>query len=287
MAMELHPLHETIGANVTGPNLSQKIDEDMFQDILVQFQQYALLVFPDQILTDEQQISFSERFGPLEITKTGSDGAGTRRVRLTNIGPDGTALPPDHRQNLIGRANRLWHADSSFTPVPAWASILSAREVPTEGGNTEFVNMRAVYAALPKGLKTKIENRVAVHDFAHSRGQVKAELMTHAERAEVPPVRQALVLAHGPKLGRSLYIGSHVSHIEGLSAAESDHLIDSLLPFATQSQFIYSHRWHRHDLVMWDNRCVIHRGTPYRDDRERRCLVRTTVAGTAPTLPVG
>ena len=285
MTLESHTLHDTLGARIDGLGLGQPIDNALFVEILAQFRRHALLLFPGQDLTDEQQIVFSERFGPLEITKTGSDGAGTRQVRLTNIGPDGAVLPSDHRQNLIGRANRLWHADSSFKPVPAGPSILSAREVPAHGGNTEFINMRAVYAALPAGLKAKVEYRVAVHDFAHSRAQVNTGLMTDAERAEVPPVRQALVLDHGSKLGRSLYIGSHVSHIEGLCAADSDRLIDSLMGFATQAQFIYSHRWQRHDLVMWDNRCVIHRGTPYDDDREHRCLVRTTVAGTAPTLP--
>lgn len=282
--LEITPLHPLFAARVRGLDLARGVSERDFATVREAFERHSILVFPAQDIDDVQQIAFSERFGPLETTKLGTNGAGSKLVILTNIGPDGGIVPASDRQVLNNKANQLWHSDSSFKPIPARASMLSGREVPGGGGDTEFVSMRAVWAALPEALKCAVDGRVAIHDYAHSRDRVDPALMTAAERAALPPVRQAMVLDHGA-FGRSLYLGSHVARIEGMDEAESRALIERLLEFATQPRFVFAHRWSRHDLVLWDNRAVIHRATPFRSGEERRHMVRTTIAGDAPTLP--
>jgi alpha-ketoglutarate-dependent 2,4-dichlorophenoxyacetate dioxygenase len=282
--LDVTPLHPLFAARVSRLDLIRGISDADFVTILDAFERYSVLVFPDQNIDDARQIAFSERFGPLETTKTGTNGAGSPLVILTNVGGDGRIVPPNDRQILNNKANRLWHTDSSFKPIPARASMLSAREIPPGGGaDTQFVSMRAVYAELPEDLKRAVEGKVAVHDYTYSRSQIDPTLITDAERAAVPPVRQAMVLNHS-RYGRSLYIGSHASRVEGMNEADGRALLDRLLAFATQPRFVFSHRWAPHDLVLWDNRAVIHRATPFRSADERRRMVRTTIAGDAPTL---
>ena len=276
------PLHRFFGAIVEGVDVTKRISDETFAQLHNALTEFSVLVFPGQNINDAEQITFSQRFGSLETTKTGTRGAGSPLVILSNIGEDNRIVPFADRLNMVNRANMQWHADSSFKRIPAQTSILSAREVPVTGGNTEFVSMRAVYAELPEDLRQAAEDRVAIHDFAHSRDKVDPNLMTDSERATLPPVRQAMVLDQGHKL--SLYIGSHVSDVEGMTTSESRKLIDRLLSFATQKQFIYRHTWCLHDLVMWDNRSVIHRAQPFINHKERRRMVRTTIAGVTPTV---
>ena len=276
------PLHRLFGAIVEGVDVTKPIHDETFTEFQNALTEFSVLVFPGQEINDAQQIAFSQRFGPLETTKVGTRGTGSPLVILSNIGEDNRVVPFADRLNMVNRANMQWHADSSFKRIPAQTSILSAREVPVTGGNTEFVSMRVVYAELPEDLKQAVEDRVAIHDFAHSRDKVDPNLMTDSERATLPPVRQAMVLDQGHKL--SLYIGSHVSDVEGMTTSESRKLIDRLLSFATQKQFIYRHTWCLHDLVMWDNRSVIHRAQPFINHEERRRMVRTTIAGVTPTV---
>ena len=276
------PLHRLFGAIVEGVDVTKPIHDETFTELQNALTEFSVLVFPGQEINDAQQIAFSQRFGPLETTKVGTRGTGSPLVILSNIGEDNRVVPFADRLNMVNRANMQWHADSSFKRIPAQTSILSAREVPVTGGNTEFVSMRVVYAELPEDLKQAVEDRVAIHDFAHSRDKVDPNLMTDPERATLPPVRQAMVLDQGHKL--SLYIGSHVSDVEGMTTSESRKLIDRLLSFATQKQFIYRHTWCLHDLVMWDNRSVIHRAQPFINHKERRRMVRTTIAGVTPTV---
>ena len=276
------PLHRLFGAIVEGVDLTKRINDETFAQLRNALTEFSVLVFPGQDINDAEQIGFSQLFGPLETTKIGTRGTGSPLVILSNIGEDNRIVPFTDRLNMVNRANMQWHADSSFKRIPAQTSILSAREVPVTGGNTEFVSMRVVYAELPEDLKQAVEDRVAIHDFAHSRDKVDPNLMTDSERATLPPVRQAMVLDQGHKL--SLYIGSHVSDVEGMTTSESRKLIDRLLSFATQKQFIYRHTWCLHDLVMWDNRSVIHRAQPFINHKERRRMVRTTIAGVTPTV---
>jgi len=277
---DLHPL---FAAEVKGLDPAGDIDDRLFGRVSEAFARRSVLVFRDQNIDDDRQIAFSERFGPLEATKVDTPGAGSKVVILTNVDDTGNLLQPTSRQILNGRANQFWHTDSSFKEMAAAASMLSARQIPPDGGNTEFISMRAVYAALPKRLKDAVAGRVAIHDYTYGRTKVDPHLVTDGERATLPPVRQAMVLDHGAH-GKSLYIGAHVAAIEGMAEADSRELIDELTDFATQEQFIYSHGWRPHDLVLWDNRATLHRGTAYDRTAHRRTMVRTTIAGTVSTL---
>lgn len=278
---QLHPL---FAAEVVGLDLSKAVPDSDFQTIEDAFRHQSVLVFRDQQIDDDQQITFSERFGELETTKVGTVGAGSKLVILSNMNEDGVVVPPTDKQVLNNRANRLWHADSSFKAMPAKASMLSARVIPSKGGDTEFISMRAVYAALPEDVKKAAENKVVIHDYAYSRSKIDPNLVTDEERAAVPPVRQAMVIDHGPQLGKSLYLGAHAARVEGMGEAEGRALIDELMAFATQPRFAYTHKWQPHDLLLWDNRSVVHRATPFESSTEKRLMVRTTIAGDVPTL---
>ncbi len=276
------PLQPLFAASVSGFDLTKEADEATFAIVRDAFEKHSVLVFPGQAITDEQQVRFSERFGPLEATRAGANGAGSKLIVLTNIAADGSIGAPSDKQVLNNRANQIWHADSSFKPMPARASMLSAREIPSRGGDTQYASMRAAYAALPDEDKRLVEGLVAMHDFGWSRSRIDPTLVTEAERAANPPVRQAVVV-DGPH-GKALYLGAHARSIEGMDEAEGRALIDRLIAFGTQERFVYSHRWAPHDLILWDNRAVLHRATPFQSSNERRHMVRTTVAGTEPTL---
>jgi len=176
-------------------------------------------------------------------------------------------------------ANMLWHSDSSFKPVPSLCSLLSARIVPPEGGATEFASARCAYASLPEALKQRARDGVVVHDFSWSRDQIRPGFFTDKERAEYPPVRHPLV-RRNPVNGReSLFLGAHASHVEGLPVAEGRAFLKELLDHVTQPQFCYHHEWQEGDLIIWDNRCVLHRATPFDTTRYKRLMQRTTVSG--------
>ncbi len=278
----IEPLHPLFAGRVTGLDLRRAATDREVATIRDALARLSVLVFPDQPIDDAAQIAFSARLGPLEATRGGAKGAGSPVIVLTNIGPDGTIAPPTDKQALNNRANSHWHADSSFKPVPAAASMLSAREVPGDGGDTQWASLRAAWDALPEALQRAARGRVAIHDFAWSRGRIDPTLVTEAERADWPPVRQALVLErpHGP----SLYLGAHARSIEGMDEAAGRALLDELTAFATQDRFVLTHRWAAGDLVLWDNRAVLHRATPFASNSARRHMVRTTIAGEAPTL---
>lgn len=185
---------------------------------------------------------------------------------------------------LYQSGNQLWHTDSSFKPVPAMASLLSGREVPPVGGETEFASMRHAYATLPEGAKARLEGRVVVHSILYSRSTIAKGLFDPDHEKELPPVRQALVRAN-PRNGRkSVFIGSHAWYIEDVPYDESRKLLDELLAHGTRAEWVLPHRWKQWDLVMWDNRCVLHRGRPWDAAQHRRVMRRTTVAGEGPTV---
>ena len=281
--IEVKRLHDHFAAEVTGLDLTRPIDDEAFAEVEATFREHSVLIFPNQPLNDDQQIAFSERFGPLEVTKVGTAGAGSKLIILSNIGPDGEVVALGDRALLNNKANQHWHADSSFKVNPAHASLLSGRVIPAEGGNTEYISMRAVYAELSDEMKQKIEGLVVIHDFAYGRAKIAPHLVTDEERKAVPPVRQAMVLDHGAH-GKSLYLGAHAASVEGLSEREGRALIDELMAFASLEKFIYSHKWRQDDVILWDNRAVVHRATPFPNQEQRRRVVRTTIAGKGPTL---
>ena len=282
------PIHPCLGARVTGVDLTAPLDEASFRRIFDAFQEHSVLVFHDQRLRDEPQMAFSRRFGPLEetIKATGRENRlHPNLVDLSNTDPDhdGRLMDWTDRRMLYQSGNQLWHTDSSFKPVPAMASLLSGREVPPVGGETEFVSMRHAYATLPEATRRRLEGRVAVHSILYSRSTIAKGLFDPQHEKGLPPVRQALVRANPSTGRRSIYIGSHAWYIEGMPYDESRGLLDELLAHTTRPECVYQHRWRQWDLVMWDNRCVLHRGRPWDAAVHRRVMRRTTVAGEGPT----
>ena len=286
--MKITPLHPVLGARVEGVELTA-MDDATRKAVFDAFQEYSVLVFHEQRLTDESQMAFSERlFGPLETTlkATGKeDRLHPKLVDLSNI-------DPDHDERLMGwndrrmiyqSGNQLWHTDSSFKPVPAMASLLSGREVPPSGGETEFVSMRHAWATLPEETRRKLDGRVVVHSILYSRATIAKGLFDPEHERELLPVRQALVRANPVNGRKGIYIGSHAWYVEGMDYAESRRLLDDLLAHTTRTECIFQHHWKQWDLVMWDNRCVLHRGRPWDTTAHKRVMRRTTIAGEKPT----
>jgi alpha-ketoglutarate-dependent 2,4-dichlorophenoxyacetate dioxygenase len=281
--MKTIPLTSLFAARIEGVDVARGIDGATMAGLRDALDRFAVLVLPGQVIDDPAQIAFSQGFGTLEMTRPGALGAGSAVIVLSNIGPGGEIAAPSDKQLLNNKANRHWHHDSSFKPIPARASLLSAREIPSAGGNTEFAFMRGAFAALEAPEQARLRGMVALHDFGWSRARVDPTLVTEAEKTQHPAVRQAVVLEENP-YGPALYLGAHARSIDGMTEAESRALIDRLMAHATEDRFIYSHRWSPGDLLVWDNRAVLHRATPFASTTERRHMVRTTVAGQAPTL---
>ncbi|HUA54632.1 MAG TPA: TauD/TfdA family dioxygenase [Candidatus Sulfotelmatobacter sp.] len=284
MALTITKLHPLFGAEIGGVDTGRPMDDAMFGAIRAALDDYSLLVFHDQTLDDGSQVAFSERFGPLEKTISANAAGGTHFARQSNIDIDtGAVIPPEDRRMIYQKGNMLWHTDSSFKPVPSLCSLLSARVVPAAGGDTDFASARAAYDALPDATKARIEGLVAEHSLAYSRGLIGPDVLTEAQKNEVPPVRQAVVRANPANGRKAIYAGSHASHIVGWPAEEGRALLRELNDFITQPRFCYTFRWRAGDLVIWDNRCLLHRATPYDGTRYKRLMQRTTVAGDGPT----
>ncbi len=251
---------------------------------------YAVLLFRDQDITDEQQMAFSLNFGEREnprggnVVKPQEFAAGLDRTqRRLQSRQDGKPLPRDSRAHLFNLGNCLWHSDSSFRPIPAKFSLLSARVVNPKGGNTEFADMRAAYDALDDETKAEIEDMICEHSLMYSRGSLGFLDYTDEEKEMFKPVRQRLVRTHPVHGRKSLYLSSHAGAILGMSVPEARVLLRDLTEHATQPEFVYVHKWTVHDLVMWDNRQTMHRVRRY-DQSQPRDMRRATVAGTQPTV---
>jgi alpha-ketoglutarate-dependent 2,4-dichlorophenoxyacetate dioxygenase len=281
------PLLPHFAARVEGVEL-KSMNGAVFKQVFDAFQEHSVLVFHEQRLSDEEQMSFSRRFGPLEesIKAPGKENRLHHNlIDLSNIDPeqDGKLIDWKDRRMLYQSGNQLWHSDSSFKPVPAMASLLSARGVPPVGGETEFASMRHAYATLPAEMQRRLEDKIAVHSILYSRHTIAPNLFDPDQADELPPVRQALVRANPVNGRKSIYVGSHAWYIEGLGFEESRRLLDDLLAHATRPETVYQHRWQPWDLVMWDNRCALHRGRPWDAGRHKRVMRRTTIAGEGPT----
>jgi alpha-ketoglutarate-dependent 2,4-dichlorophenoxyacetate dioxygenase len=268
-------------ARIDGVDLARPVDEPTWAAVSKALDEHSVLVFRGQSLDDDAQIAFSRRFGPLEITRSMNPAAGTPFARQSNLDiKTGEVIPPDDRRMVYQLANMLWHSDSSFKEVPSLCSLLSARIVPPEGGATEFASARCAYPTLPEPLTRRVETAVAVHDFAWSRDQIRPGFFTEKERAEYPPVRHPVVRTNPVNGRKSLFLGAHASHIVGMPVEDGRALLKTLLDHVTQPQFRYRHEWQEGDLVVWDNRCVLHRATPFDTTRHKRLMQRTTVSGT-------
>ena len=280
MAIVATRLTPHFAAQIDGADITRLLDDATWAEIRAAFEEHSILVFRGRTLDDETQIAFSHRFGSLEVTRSMNPAAGTPFARQSNLDiKTGEFIPVDDRRMIYQLANMLWHSDSSFKPVPALCSLLSARIIPPEGGATEFASTRCAYPALPEDMKRRVAGAIAVHDFSWSRDQIRPGFFTAEERATYPPVRHPLVRTN-PVNGRpALFLGAHASHIEGMPIEDGRALLKELLDHVTQPQFRYRHEWREGDLVVWDNRCVLHRATPYDSTRYKRLLQRTTVSG--------
>ena len=289
MALTIRPLHPVIAGEVSGVDITKPLSRDEVAAIEAGMDKYAVLVFPGQNLTDEQQMAFTRNFGAIEdarggnVTKPQDKRLVTGMNDVSNLGKDGKPLARDSRQRLFNIGNMLWHSDSSFRPIPAKYSLLSARVVNKKGGNTEFAHMGAAYEALDDETKAEIEGLVCEHSLMYSRGSLGFLDYTEEEKVLFKPVRQRLVRTH-PVTGRkSLYLSSHAGGIIGMPMPEARMLLRDLNEHATQPRFVYVHQWRLHDLVIWDNRQTMHRVRRY-DESQPRDMRRTTVAGDGPTV---
>ena len=275
-------------AEVEGVDVTRPLSPDEVAAIHAGMDTYAVLVFHDQPISDEQQLAFSRSLGELEHTAGNSLRAPedyrlpTTFADVSNLDKNNKTFARDDRRRLFAIGNRLWHSDSSFKVVPAKYSLLHARSIPSKGGNTEFADMRAAYDALDAETKAEVEDLICEHSQIFSRQQIGFFDLTDEERARFKPVRQRLVRTH-PVTGRkSVYLASHAGGIVGWPVPEARGFLRDLIEHATQREFVYSHTWRVGDLVMWDNRQVMHRGRPFPPD-EPRDVRRTTLAGDGPT----
>jgi alpha-ketoglutarate-dependent 2,4-dichlorophenoxyacetate dioxygenase len=292
MAIELRKLHPLFAAEAGGLDLSQPLDAQTERDIWDAIDRYAVLVFHDQRLSDAQLRDFAARFGDLEIGRSAARG-GRRRLAIPQIG-DISNLDEDHqvralddRRRLDSLGNRLWHTDASYMPVPVVLGMLHAVSVPPAsalgGGETEFADMRAAYDALADATKAAIDGLIVQHDVFWSRAQIGFTEFPPGEREQYPPSPQRLVRRHPGSKRKTLYLSAHASHIVDWPIADGRLLLLDLNTHATQPEFVYSHKWRVGDLVIWDNRCTMHRGRAH-DEAQPRDLRRATTLDVASTL---
>ena len=287
MAVSIHAVTPDFVAEVGDVALNKVSSEDLAA-IRAAFTKYAVLVFPDQEFDDESQLAFARHFGPLETTVFMARKGHNLRLHqnmadVGNLDAENRILETNNRQRLYNLGNRLWHTDSSFKRLPAYCSMLHARSIPPIGGQTEFADLRAAYDALPETTKARIADLVAEHSIMTSRAKLGFSDFDDSERAAFAPVPQVLVRRLQDSGRMSLYIASHAGAIRGMADAEAHALLDELTAHATQRQFVYSHRWRVKDLVIWDDRCTMHRGMDFDDQRYARDMRRATVSDVAPT----
>jgi alpha-ketoglutarate-dependent taurine dioxygenase len=277
-------LHPHVGAEIIGVDLHHPLDEMSFEIIREAWNQHTVLVLRDQRIDDEQQVEFASRFGTLEETTFTVAADNPYIYKLSNVDDEGRVLPVGSKKRLFLDVNARWHTDSSFRPVPAMGSILSGRRVPEkEHGDTAFASMRVGWEALPEQRKRALEGLVAVHDYSYSIGLFGGGLIPKDEMNTVPPVRHPLVRTHPPTGLKSLFVSGHVERIEGMPVEEGRALVAELIEWCTRPEYVYRHRWRRHDLVMWDNRCALHRATVI-PTTEPRLMHRATIAGEGPVV---
>jgi alpha-ketoglutarate-dependent 2,4-dichlorophenoxyacetate dioxygenase len=288
--MNVTPVHPDFVGEVSGIDISVPLSSEQVAAIESGMDRYAVLVFRDQPLTDEQQCAYSRNFGELEATLIAQmSKPNERRLGpvemgdISNLDASGKMRERDDNRRMYSLGNRLWHADASFRATGAGYSLLSARVVPDYGGNTEFADMRAAYDALDAETKALVADMVTEHLIAYSRGELGFDEYGEGNADKIRPVRHSLVRTH-PVTGRkSLYLSAHIGTIVGWPVPEARGFIRDLTEHATQPRFVHAHQWRVNDLVMWDNRTTMHRARRYRDLREVRDLRRTSIKGTGLT----
>ena len=288
MSLSIQSITPHFAAKASGVDLRSKLTSAEVAAIEAGMDRYAVLVFLDQRIDDDEQLAFTRNFGEIEaaqggnITKDHEYRLRHGMIDVSNLDQHGQPYDRNDRRRMFNLGNRLWHSDSSYRAVPAKYSLLSARTVATRGGNTEFADMRAAYDALDNEMQAVVEDLICEHSLLYSRGSMGFTELSEDERAMFKPVRQRLVRTH-PVTGRkSLFLSSHIGTIVGWQIPEARDLIRELIEHATKPQFVYAHAWKKYDLVIWDNRQTMHRVRRF-DESQPRDMRRTTVAGTSMT----
>ncbi len=281
---DYEPLHADFGARVTGVDLTTPLSRDEVAELHRAIDEYSVLHFPGQAMTDEAQLALTKQLGEPEESHVvfGVTGEVQYIGTIGNVVDGETKRDESHPKTLSQKGNNLWHSDSSFRRVPSYVSILHAYEVPGEGGETEFVSQRAAHERLSDARKAEIEGLTVLHDYVFSRTKVAPVHDNHA--ASLPPIENKLVRTNPNTGAKNFYVGSHARSIIGWSGVDSRRLIDELNEVATVPEAVYSHRFAEGDTLFWDNRCVLHRGAGYDADRWRRLMRQSRVRGAGPTL---
>lgn len=283
--VQVRKAHPHVGAEVSGVDLRRPLDDQTFAAVRQAFLDHSVLIFRDQDIDDEQQIAFSERFGALEPISFSVAAQHPFVYALSNVGDDGRVVEADSERHTFLVGNSRWHTDSSFKAVPAKASLLSAREVPTRAAaDTLFASMRVAYEALPEPEKRRLAGLKGRHSYGYTLthfGKHRKAGVKDEEMSTVPPVEHPLVRTHPDTGKKTLFVSGHIESIVGMPVDEGRALIEELIAWCTRPECVYTHKWRCHDLVMWDNRCALHRATVIPTD-EPRVMHRTTIAGEGP-----
>jgi alpha-ketoglutarate-dependent 2,4-dichlorophenoxyacetate dioxygenase len=290
MTVQTRQLHPLFAGEVRGVDV-RALDEAGMDEIRALMDRYAVLVVREQPFADDEQLEFARRLGGELVTKVGRrviDAAPRLKdpamTDISNLDENQQIIARDDRRRMYSLGNRLWHSDSSFQSPPARYSMLSAKEVPSTGGETEYADMRAAYDALPDALKEQIEDLRAFHSIIYSRSTIGFTEFSDAEREQFPGAEQPLVRTHPGSGRKSVFIASHASHVVGWPVPDGRLLLRELMALATLPQFVYRHTWRVGDFVIWDNRCTMHRGLPFDESTQRRDLRRVTTIDAEPAV---
>ena len=292
MGITVNQLHPNFVGDVVGIDLSDPATDALYPELQAALDQYGVLIFHGPPLSQERQVAFCGQFGRLEgegknvgVLSTGIK----RRVvetlaDISNLDEDGKVLGQQDRRRMFALGNQLWHTDSSFKAIPAKYSMLHAHSVTPEGGETQFADTRAAWEELPDKMKSRVEGLIAEHSIFCSREKLGFTGFTEEERAALPPVHRPIVRHHRESGRDCLYLASHASHILGMEIPDGRMLIRDLMEHMTQPHLIHTHIWSVGDLVIWDNRCTLHRGRPYDEANHRRDMRRATVEDDDPAM---
>ena len=285
--MQIETLHPEFGAKITGIDMTRPLDPATHAALCETIDRYSFVWLPDQPgMDDDRQLALTKSFGEPEFSHVayGETGKIEYFGTIGNVQADGRALGNDHRKTIFLTGNNMWHSDSSFREVPAFLSIMCAYETPDEGGETLFVSTRSAFTRLAAEEQERLEPMIGIHDYTYSRSKVAPDAVSPSLSASLPPVRQRLV-RRNPRTGeRNLFLGSHLREIEGMGYEASRPLLDDLTEEAIADEHIYAHKWRPDEVVLWDNRCLIHRGAGYDADRYRRYMRQTRVRGAGSSL---
>lgn len=292
MSLDIRQLHPLFAAEVVGLDLSDPVADAHYPELQAALDKYAVLIFHGPPLSEQRQVAFCRQFGRLEGEgkNVGVISTGIKRrivtelADISNLDEDNRVLGEQDRRRMFALGNQLWHTDSSFKRIPAKYSMLHAHAVTPEGGETQIADTRAAWEDLPDPMKARVEGLVAEHSIFHSREKLGFYDFTDEERAALPPVHRPVVRDHRESGRRALYLASHASHILGQEVPDGRMLIADLLEHMTQPKYVHTHTWQVGDLVIWDDRCTLHRGRPYDEARHRRDMRRATVEDPDPAM---